>query len=45
VLTAADKASHEAPKVRDLACSHWNADSGFASDLHAAAARHEGLHR
>ncbi len=44
VLTAADKASHEAQKVRDLAYSYSKTDPGFASDLYAAAARHEGLH-
>ena len=44
VLTAADKASREAQKVRDLAYSYSKTDPGFASDLYAAAARHEGLH-
>lgn len=44
VLTAADKASHEAQKVRDMAYSYSKTDPGFASDLYAAAARHEGLH-
>lgn len=44
VLTAADKASQEAQKVRDLAYSYSKTDPGFASDLFAAAARHEGLH-
>ena len=44
VLTAADKASQEAQKVRDMASSYSKTDPGFASDLYAAAARHEGLH-
>ena len=44
VLTAADKASLEAQKVRDMAYSYSKTDPGFASDLYAAAARHEGLH-
>lgn len=44
VLTAADKASREAQKVRELASSYSKTDPGFASDLYAAAARHEGLH-
>lgn len=44
VLSAADKASQEAQKVRELAASYATTDPGFASDLYAAAARHEGLH-
>ena len=44
VLSAADKASQEAQKVRELASSYSKTDPGFASDLFAAAARHEGLH-
>ena len=44
VLSAADKASLEAQKVRDMAYSYSKTDPGFASDLYAAAARHEGLH-
>ena len=44
VLSAADKASLEAQKVRDMAHSYSKTDPGFASDLYAAAARHEGLH-
>ena len=44
VLSAADKASQEAQKVRELASSYSKTDPGFASDLYAAAARHEGLH-
>jgi len=43
VLSAADKASREAQKVRELAYSYSKTDPGFASDLYAAAARHEGL--
>jgi anti-sigma-K factor RskA len=44
VLSVADKASQEAQKVRELASSYSKTDPGFASDLYAAAARHEGLH-
>lgn len=44
VLSAADKASQEAQEVRELAASYSKTDPGFASDLYAAAARHEGLH-
>ncbi len=43
VLSAADKASKEAQKVRELAQSYSKTDPGFASDLYAAAARHEAL--
>ena len=44
VLTAADKASQEAQQVRDMAKAYSKTDPGFASDLYAAAARHESLH-
>jgi hypothetical protein len=44
VLSAADKASQEAQNVRAMAASYAKTDPGFASDLYAAAARHEGLH-
>jgi hypothetical protein len=44
VLSAADKASQEAQRVREMAYSYSKTDPGFASDLYAAAARHEGLH-
>ena len=44
VLSPADKASLEAQKVREMAHSYSKTDPGFASDLYAAAARHEGLH-
>jgi hypothetical protein len=44
VMSAADRASREAQKVRELAYSYSKTDPGFASDLYAAAARHEGLH-
>jgi hypothetical protein len=44
VLSAADKASQEAQTVRAMAASYAKTDPGFASDLYAAAARHEGLH-
>lgn len=43
-LTPAQAASREAQKVRELAYSYAKTDPGFASDLYAAAARHEGLH-
>jgi len=42
-LSAAESASLEAQKVRDLAHSYSKTDPGFAADLYAAAARHEGL--
>ena len=42
-LNAAESASLEAQKVRDLAYSYSRTDPGFAADLYAAAARHEGL--
>ena len=41
---AAVWASLEAQKVRDLAYSYSRTDPGFAADLYAAAARHEGLY-
>jgi len=43
-LTTAEAASVEAQKVRNLAQSYVKTDPGFAADLYAAAARHEGLH-
>ena len=43
-LTSAEAASLEAQKVRRLAQSYSKTDPGFAADLYAAAARHEGLH-
>ena len=43
-LTAAESASLEAQKVRNLAYAYSKTDPGFAADLYAAAARHEGLH-
>jgi hypothetical protein len=42
--TPSEAAAFEAQKVRDLAYSYSKTDPGFASDLYAAAARHEGLH-
>jgi hypothetical protein len=42
-LTPAETASLEAQKVRELAYSYAKTDPGFAADLYAAAARHEGL--
>ena len=43
-LSAAESAALEAQKVRDLAYTYSKNDPGFAADLYAAAARHEGLH-
>jgi hypothetical protein len=43
-LTASESAAVEAQKVRALANSYSKTDPGFASDLYAAAARHEGLY-
>ena len=43
-LTPAELASFEAQKVRDMAYSYSKTDPGFAADLYAAAARHEGLY-
>ena len=43
-LTPAESASLEAQKVRDMAYSYSKTDPGFAADLYAAAARHEGLY-
>ena len=43
-LTAAESAAVEAQKVRNLAYTYSKTDPGFAADLYAAAARHEGLH-
>jgi hypothetical protein len=42
--SAAESASLEAQKVRDLASSYSKTDPGFAADLYAAAARHEGIY-
>lgn len=44
VRNATESASLEAQKVRNLAHSYAKTDPGFASDLYAAAARHEGLY-
>ncbi|MBC8056534.1 MAG: hypothetical protein H7Y61_08145 [Rhizobiales bacterium] len=43
-LSAAQAAAAEAQNVRNLAHSYAKTDPGFAADLYAAAARHEGLH-
>lgn len=43
VLSAADKASKEAQKVREMAYAYSEIDPGFASDLYGAASRHEAL--
>ena len=42
--SATEAAALEAQKVRTLAYSYSKTDPGFAADLYAAAARHEGLH-
>lgn len=42
--TSAESASIEAQKVRQLASTYAKTDPGFAADLYAAAARHEGLY-
>ena len=42
-FSAADAAAREAQAVRDMANTYTNTDPGFAADLFAAAARHEGL--
>ncbi len=44
VSSAADAAAIEAQRVREIADSYAKSDPGFASDLYAAAARHETLH-
>jgi hypothetical protein len=41
---ASETASLEAQKVRDMAHTYSKTDPGFAADLYAAAARHEGQH-
>ena len=40
--TQAELASRQAQAVRHLARAHARTDPGFAADLYAAAARHEG---
>lgn len=42
--SATESASIEAQKVRNLAYAYSKTDPGFAADLYAAAARHEGLY-
>ena len=42
--SASEAAGLEAQKVRNLAYSYTRTDPGFAADLYAAAARHEGLY-
>jgi hypothetical protein len=42
-LTPAQKVAMEADKVRELAYMYSKTDPGFASDLYAAAARHESV--
>ena len=42
-LTAAEEATRQAQAVRDMARAYQRTDPGFAADLFAAAARHEGL--
>lgn len=41
--TATDLASQQAQEVREMARTYQHTDPGFAADLYAAAARHEGL--
>jgi hypothetical protein len=41
--TASQFAALEAQQVRNLASGYAKTDPGFAADLYAAAARHEGL--
>ena len=41
-VNEADKTAREAEAVRELARSYAKTDPGFAADLFAAAARHEG---
>jgi hypothetical protein len=41
--SAAEAAAREAQAVRDMAREYAQTDPGFAADLYAAAARHEGL--
>jgi hypothetical protein len=43
-LSAAEVVRIEAQNVRELADSYSKTDPGFAADLYAAAARHEGVH-
>lgn len=42
--SATESAALEAQKVRHLAQTYSQTDPGFAADLYAAAARHEGLY-
>jgi hypothetical protein len=42
--SASESAAIEAQNVRALAYSYSKTDPGFAADLYAAAARHEGLY-
>ena len=42
--SVAESAAAEAQAVRRLARAYSKSDPGFASDLYAAAARHEGLY-
>ncbi|MBC7733395.1 MAG: hypothetical protein H7306_16130 [Bacteriovorax sp.] len=41
--SAADAAAREAQAVRNMANTYTRTDPGFAADLFAAAARHDGL--
>jgi hypothetical protein len=41
-VSESEKAAREAQAVRELARSYAKTDPGFAADLYAAAARHEG---
>ena len=42
--SAADAVAREAQAVRNMANTYTKTDPGFAADLFAAAARHDGLH-
>ena len=42
-LSAGEAAAREAQAVRDMAYRYTRIDPGFAADLFAAAARHDGL--
>jgi len=41
-VSESDKVAREAQSVREMARSYAKTDPGFAADLYAAAARHEG---
>ena len=43
MFSAGEAAAREAQAVRDMAYGYTKTDPGFAADLFAAAARHDGL--